>query len=180
MESKHAESDSEDDLPSKSTHPYSESKQYQQTDEQDEEPYNLTNSVASKLCDYLYMDDKLSDKIEAFVEKTAKEFEDAEPGEEEFSLEHMSMYKRYTILVEDNLEEFANEIELSPSELMAKLSAAIGSRGDLSSGENLSGAILALTSFAGFAGMMRDFIRDGVSPCVCPPLLNSDGELEFS
>ena len=177
MESKHADSDSEDSLPSKSTQRTQESKV---SSNQEEEPYDLDTSVASKLCDYLYMDDNLTDLIEEYVESNSKDFADAEPNDgSDHSLEHMSMYKKYTSLVESNLEEFGKSIDLTPRELMKNLSDAVGSKGDLSSGENLSSAIIALTSFSEFVKMMREFVIDGTSPCICPPLLNEKGELEF-
>ena len=142
--------------------------------------YDLGSSAASRLCDYLYMDDDLSDCIEEFVSATAGRFTDAEPTDgSDHSLDQHALFLEYADLVETNLTAFAEKSGLSPSELLGELSAALSSEGDLSSGENLAAAILALTSFSEFRSMMKMFVRDGISPCVCPPLLNEEGELEF-
>ena len=127
------------------------------------------------------MDDPLSEAIEDFVETLAPEFEAAEPTDgSDHSLMHMDMYKKYTSLVESNLVDFAASLNLRPAELLSFLSDAISDRSDISSGANMATAIVALTSFDEFARMMRAFVREGQSPCVCPPLLNDEGELEFT
>ncbi len=168
MESKQDDSDSDtEDKPSSS----------------DSKPlsHDLLESTSSKLCDHLYMDDDLSDAIESHVESTADAFKDAEPTDgSEYSLQHHGMYKEYAKMVEDNLEGFAETMGFSPRELIESLAEAAGESSDISSGENIATAISALTSFEEYVRMMRSFINDGISPCVCPPLLNEDGELEYT
>jgi len=152
----------------------------------DENTVIIMPSIVNEVCEYFYEEDELLDEIEDFLKKAKGEFksffDDKLDGREpEYELSFSDHYLSYKLLIESKITSFVESKGYTLHTFYNELAAKVGSSDDLTTGTNIATAISSITTFPSFMGMMEDYVVEGVSPCICPPLLNTEtNELEFS
>ena len=142
-------------------------------------------SIVNSVCDFFYEDDDLLDEIEQFLAGIGSEFEEffkrKERGDEpEYELEFFQFFQSYKDIIESKITSLIEERGYSLSTFYTELANKIGEATDVTSGVNISTAIASITTFEAFMEMVEDFVVNGESPIIVPPLVNTEANrLEF-